>query len=213
MNNLTIKSISQNGFTLIEMAIVLLIIGLLIGGLIPSFSAQLENKRYSDTVSTINMIEQALMGYAVSNGGQLPTADTDGDGDFNPAALQGTIPWRTLGLDRNSSVDAWNNPYLYHVDNGYITKPALPPNTQTNLSVSTLITPTALTSANPGAPIVIIVSFGKDGIPNGNAPGVNNGANTNYTQEGFTEGIFDDEVHWLSKNILLNKLVDAGVWP
>ena len=40
---------SQKGFTLVEMAVVLLIIGLLLGGLLMPLSEQVNSQRYGET--------------------------------------------------------------------------------------------------------------------------------------------------------------------
>lgn len=60
------KNIS--GFTLVEMAMVLMIIGLLLGGLIPTLSAQMESQRTNETRKQLDEIQQALIGYAIVNG-------------------------------------------------------------------------------------------------------------------------------------------------
>ncbi|MFA5372301.1 MAG: prepilin-type N-terminal cleavage/methylation domain-containing protein [Sideroxydans sp.] len=60
-----------HGFTLVEMAMVLMIVGLLLGGLVPTISAQMETQRISETRRQMNEIRDALLGYAVING-RLP---------------------------------------------------------------------------------------------------------------------------------------------
>ena len=65
------KPASQNGFTLIEMAIVLMIVGLLLGGLLVPLSAQMDQRNISDTQKAMSEIKEALIGYAMANG-RLP---------------------------------------------------------------------------------------------------------------------------------------------
>ena len=62
---------SLAGFSLVEMAIVLAIVGLLLGGLIPTLSAQMESQRINETRKQLDEIQQALIGYAIING-RLP---------------------------------------------------------------------------------------------------------------------------------------------
>ncbi len=69
----------SNGFTLIEMAVVLLIIGLLLGGVLAPLSTQIDNDRRKETSNTLKQISDALLGYAVANV-RLPCPDTNGDG-------------------------------------------------------------------------------------------------------------------------------------
>ncbi|MDP2785976.1 MAG: prepilin-type N-terminal cleavage/methylation domain-containing protein, partial [Sulfurimicrobium sp.] len=66
------------GFTLVEMAIVLIIIGLLLGGLLMPLSAQMEQRRISETQKTLDEINQALIGFAVANK-RLPCPSTQTD--------------------------------------------------------------------------------------------------------------------------------------
>jgi prepilin-type N-terminal cleavage/methylation domain-containing protein len=62
---------SNSGFTLVEMAMVLMIVGLLLGGLIPTISSQMEQQLASETRKQMDEIQQALIGYAIVNG-RLP---------------------------------------------------------------------------------------------------------------------------------------------
>ncbi|GAB1233391.1 type II secretion system protein [Ferrigenium sp. UT5] len=59
------------GFTLVEMAMVLTIVALLLTGLVPTISSQLEQRKISETKSKLIDIQQALIGFALING-RLP---------------------------------------------------------------------------------------------------------------------------------------------
>lgn len=69
-NAFTRKSGSP-GFTLVEMAMVLAIVALLLTGLVPTISSQLEQRKISETKSKLLEIQQALIGFALING-RLP---------------------------------------------------------------------------------------------------------------------------------------------
>ena len=56
------------GFTLVEMAIVIVIIGLIIGGLLAPITAQIDMRNYSDERKSMEEINEALLGFAMSNG-------------------------------------------------------------------------------------------------------------------------------------------------
>jgi prepilin-type N-terminal cleavage/methylation domain-containing protein len=58
---------SQRGFTLIELAIVLVIITILIGGLAMPLSAQIQARRIAETNKTLEEAREAIIGYAMSN--------------------------------------------------------------------------------------------------------------------------------------------------
>ena len=126
---------SQSGFSLIELAVVLVIIGVVIGSFIGTLNSRIESSRYIDTLSELDDIKVALYGYAVSkNPPHLPCPDcrtgscaaltagniaNDGledrngiDCDANVDGTLGNLPWHTLGIgDR----DAWANRYSYWV--------------------------------------------------------------------------------------------------
>ena len=55
------------GFTLVEMAIVLLIVALAIGGGLSVFSAQVEVQKVKETQSALEDAKEALIGYAASH--------------------------------------------------------------------------------------------------------------------------------------------------
>ena len=58
---------NQQGFTLIELAIVLVIVTILIGGLAIPLSAQIEARRIAETNKTLEEAKEAIIGYAMSN--------------------------------------------------------------------------------------------------------------------------------------------------
>lgn len=57
---------TQRGFTLIEMAIVLVIITILIGGLAVPLSAQIQARRIAETKKTLDEVREAIFGFALS---------------------------------------------------------------------------------------------------------------------------------------------------
>ncbi|MDP1682612.1 MAG: type II secretion system protein, partial [Burkholderiales bacterium] len=106
------------GFSLIEMAFVLIIVTLLLGGLLVPFATQVEQKRIAETQKAMEEIKEALMGFAVANG-RLPCPDTTNDGLEEACAsapgstsTEGNLPWATLGV---ANSDAWGNRFRYRV--------------------------------------------------------------------------------------------------
>ena len=61
----------QAGFTLAELAIVMLIFFIMLGGMIMSITTQMDLRNVSDTQKTMDQARDALVGYAVANG-RLP---------------------------------------------------------------------------------------------------------------------------------------------
>ena len=117
------KNILQGGFTLVEMAIVLMIVGLLLGGMLVPLSAQMEQRNNTDTQKALAEAREAIVGYALANG-QLPcpadpaiaTGQAGAGIARNPpctgANSTGVLPWATLGVNET---DAWGNRYSYRV--------------------------------------------------------------------------------------------------
>lgn len=115
----------QQGFTLVELAIVVLIMGLVLGGLAVPLATQRENARFRDADEQIDAIESALQGFAIVNG-FLPCPATPGSsGSALPAGggcsvQHGFIPATTLNMkgSRNGDnllLDPWGSPLRYSV--------------------------------------------------------------------------------------------------
>lgn len=114
------------GFTLIELAIVLVIMTILIGGLAMPLSAQIQARRIAETNKTLEEARHALVGYVMSHPSSgnpdkpyLPCPDTNGDGLENRTgdictSPDGWFPWADLGT---GSQDAWGNRLRYSVEN------------------------------------------------------------------------------------------------
>src|SRR5689334_14380107 len=88
----------KTGFTLVEMAVVLAIVGLMLGGLLVPISAQMDQKNYSKTQQDMSEIREALIGYGLSHG-YLPcptNSVTNGAEERSGTACTnrvGFLPW------------------------------------------------------------------------------------------------------------------------
>lgn len=71
MTSVSSRLHAHRGFTLAELAIVLLIVGLLLAGLLTPLTTQVEIKRISDTQKILEDAKEALLGFAAANG-RLP---------------------------------------------------------------------------------------------------------------------------------------------
>jgi prepilin-type N-terminal cleavage/methylation domain-containing protein len=116
---------SENGFTLIEVAIVLLVVSILLGYTVGMFPVQQELKQYRAVNDEMDRIIESIYAYAQVNG-RLPCAATaasfgfaDPDGGTECNTWYGFLPAKTLGIDgryRDSLlIDPWGNPYRYQV--------------------------------------------------------------------------------------------------
>ena len=233
---------AQRGFTLVELAIVLFIVAILLGSMLLPLSAQQDIRQRQETEKTLNDIRDALIGFAVVNG-RLPrpaTSATDGSEAAatcaDDAACTGFIPWATLG---SGKLDGWGKLIRYSVTPAYanaaITLATVPNRTvQTRDAagvLSYLAGGASCTTPSQCAPAVLF-SQGKNrwgttdagvALADGSATNVDEDANQNgptayFSRElsentGVTGGEFDDQVIWLSANVLFNRLVTAGKLP
>ena len=97
IESLTLRSAAKRGFTLIEIMVAIMIIGMLAAVAVPAYMNQLESARIETTRSIIKNIEDACNIYNMKHGGKYPTQLSElqeGDDD-NPPILDGDIvdPW------------------------------------------------------------------------------------------------------------------------
>jgi len=126
-----------SGFTLAELAVVLAIVSLLLGGMLMPLGTQQEIRSRQETVRALAMIHESLIGFALVKG-RLPCPAAPeiatGTGGVCPAdgaasvagceattgagaglacrSPEGVLPWASLGLPE---ADAWGNRYTYRV--------------------------------------------------------------------------------------------------
>lgn len=127
----------MRGFTLIEISIVLVVIGLLLSGGLVALAPVLENAKRTQTENTLTKIEDALLLYAIQNSclpcpadGTAPTTDgnqalstgvphtADACADAAGVCFTGAdavVPWLTLGIQRSDAIDEWGTLLTYHV--------------------------------------------------------------------------------------------------
>jgi len=113
---------SQRGFTLIEMAMVFVLVGLMVGGGLFALAPVIDKARTNQTNTTLDQVENALELFAIRYS-RLPcpadgslASNSQNYGIEQPAGgattctitgANAVIPWRTLGIDESYSIDAW----------------------------------------------------------------------------------------------------------
>jgi prepilin-type N-terminal cleavage/methylation domain-containing protein len=121
-----VRRSDARGFTLAELAIVVAVIALLLGGLTLTLSTQTELRRISDTQRTLELVKDALIGFAMTRGRfPCPANPTEGPGATNLGKERavctstdqyGALPWVTLGVPET---DAWGRRFSYRVSSDF----------------------------------------------------------------------------------------------
>ena len=118
------RYVFQKGFSLIEVALVLVIIGLLTAGGLNLVKSKREQAMYGASVDALKKSKEALVAYVVING-HLPCPDSDliPDGSENRGTNQcsantGVLPYIDMGLNQVSVKDSWGNYIRYEINTG-----------------------------------------------------------------------------------------------
>jgi len=242
MKNLANSEIkySQSGFSLVEMAIVLVILGFIIAALLLPLQAQRDQNFKVQTENALVIAQKALLGYAQTRGRlPCPAPVVSSNGLEDPlgggvcSVKTGYLPATTLGLQPTSStgllVDGWNNPIRYAVTQ--VATAMIPVGadfTTTNKANNVGLTALApdLRVCNDSAAcsastylinnaVAVIFSTGKN-FP---SAGVDETANLSTTATTFysrvpsvtaANGEFDDIVAWVSPFVLYNAMLQSG---
>jgi prepilin-type N-terminal cleavage/methylation domain-containing protein len=231
----------QAGFTLIELAVVIIVIALLLGSILVPLTSQVEQRKVIETQKTLDEIKEALVGFAMVNGRLPRPAASSSDGTERLANCSteldctGFIPWTALGV---AKVDSYGKIIRYSVTPAFANSPITLATTATKtVKTRAASTVTTLASAVPA----VIFSQGANnwgttddgtailddvGPPHTNVDEDDNNNNDGTSAVGHwfwsrpavsnksaTGGEFDDIVVWISPGVLLNRMVSAGKLP
>jgi prepilin-type N-terminal cleavage/methylation domain-containing protein len=226
------------GFTLVELAIVVLVVGLLLGSILVPLNAQLKRRNVAQTEQILEDTREALVGFAMTKGRLPRPAVSATDPAERPSCTTneqctGPIPWALLGTPKT---DAWGKVIQYSVsiafsDDAPPGQPSFTMTTEGTRSVkSTVDAPTVDVATDVPA---VILSFGPNNHgtdSNGTSLGDHSGTNGDEDRNAQTTGTeayvsrpasekttapgeFDDQVIWISRQVLVNRMVSAGQLP
>lgn len=232
------SSTGQHGFTLVELAIVLFIVALLLGGLLAPMAVQIEQNERRQTRDKMEEIREAIYGFALVEhrlpcpdcrntddacaGGAPNNGVEDRIDDTNAQCRSevGNLPWATLGV---SGIDAWGRRFTYRVDGQFANDidgtgagcPVTPGVkfelcAEGNIEVRTDHDDSDSWTAK-GIP-AIIVSHGKEGEFRSNFEAANDGLNEIFVDRPISPD-FDDILVWISPHQLRLKMLRAGILP
>lgn len=222
------RHFAEDGFTLVELTIVLIIFSLLAGGMMMSLGSQQDLTNARETEKRMNEVRDALLGYAVVNRYfPCPANPTTASGAAGAgtevrvagscSATEGVVPWATLGV---AETDSWGRRLTYRVTTAFSQNTGFTLATGGSINVLAAAGGTSLASNIPA----IIVSHGKNGLraylPDGSRmaatadAGEQENSNSDDTFVSSTPTpSFDDQVLWIAPTILMNRMISAGRLP
>lgn len=232
------KMKQAHGFSLVEMAIVLVILGLMLGGLVLPLTAQIDQNHRTQTRLSIAEIQAALLGFALLNGRLPCPASATSNGLEDPLGggicnhpYDGFVPAVTLSIRPTDAdgyaLDGWgsgaNNRLRYAVTTANssafttgINSLSLNPNLRicaaaTNISATACHASVTTLSANA---VAVVISSGKTNLANtaSDEEAANRDNNITFVSHEPTSQ-FDDQLSWLSYPLLAHELVNAGKLP
>ncbi|TAK99541.1 MAG: prepilin-type N-terminal cleavage/methylation domain-containing protein [Rhodospirillaceae bacterium] len=180
----------ERGFTLIEMAIVMVVIGLLLSGGILALAPVIESSKTTETNGHLDRIEQALTVYVIQNGclpcpanpsiastvtvapragyalaggeytGCTATACTYASGT---AGGPGGVPWANLGLSEGDATDGFGNRIAYTITPGLQNTNGMQRTPPSSYPSGTISINNYAGTAQTTAAAYVLVSYGTDG--------------------------------------------------
>ena len=226
---------SHTGFTLVEMAVVLLILTLLAGSLTVGLSRHATRRAATATDEALDEARDALLGYVVRKGffpcpAKSPTDGTEDRDAGTCKKTVGLLPWATLGIQ---GVDGWAHRLRYAATLKYTSKITGTDDGDIEIVTRNLDGAELKLTTEGGKTPVVILSHGSNGFgaidQDGNvllAPptGTDEARNASgdgrqfYSRPlsentGTSGGAFDDRITWLSPNLIAHRLITVGRLP
>ena len=110
MNKQKNNRIRRRGFTLLELLLVLVILGVLAALVVPKFAGRSQQARETAAKTDISSLSTAIGTFEIDNG-RYPTTDEGIGGLTN--APSGLDTWKGPYLQRAIVNDPWQHPYVY----------------------------------------------------------------------------------------------------
>jgi len=189
----------QDGLTLIELAIVLVVLGIILGMTLPLLSELTRHRHHRSAQKELEEIKEALIGYAAIHF-RLPNADINGDGVGDANQLTGAIPFVDLGL---GAVDPWRSAYQYDVNQRLTTTDNLQALCNALASIgATELPQVAFSAGGPTSPQgAVVISMGENSRLD-----EENGDGDRIYEARTPTATFDDITVAIAPNLLFSRL-------
>ncbi|WP_148717181.1 prepilin-type N-terminal cleavage/methylation domain-containing protein [Chitinolyticbacter meiyuanensis] len=231
-----------SGFSLVEMSVVLLVLGVLLASVLGPLRIQWQSERLRETRTRLDAAESALLGFVLQRG-RLPcpadpTLVGSSAGLEDCGREQGTLPWQLLGIPE---ADAWGRRWLYAVSPGFADTSGNTPSpvagcasptpvpaigisfTWCSAGVYTVSESGGGTSMVTNA-VAVFGSHGADGLGGHTRDGTamaaaageqaeNADRDNDFVAGNEVDGNFDDQVRWLSTYRLHEWMLRSGRQP
>lgn len=107
------KTKFQRGFTMIELLVVLVILGLLAGLVGPKMFGKVDNAKVKTVQTQIKMLKSALQTYRLDVGEYPSTQEGLAAINKKPDSAKARQNWQGPYLSEKVPTDPWGNPYQY----------------------------------------------------------------------------------------------------
>ncbi len=168
----------QAGFTMAELAMTVMVVGILITLGVATYTQRLQHTAYETTRQSLELIRETLIAYLARNQ-RLPCPDSDitnpdglenrttaGDVTSACSAAFGMLPYTTLGLPRTRALDGWD--HFINYDVGHTSNWTISSNFSVVGTASLTVSErnSAGTLVNPGSAnaVVVLISYGPNGL-------------------------------------------------
>lgn len=224
MRRLSVRH-GTGGFTLVELAVTLLVITILASLLLVPVSGREEARRRHDTEAMLAEIRDALIGFAIIHG-RLPCPTRAADPASSKYGLEesapcnftepGYLPWRSLGMaqhdawgvERRNAADPWIGYWHYRVAPEFASGPVgIGTTTSTDLDVKDNLSSNSMVDQK--MLVALVFSTGPNQTPDKENATFESGTNPVYSH-GEPTTTFDDLLLWISRPTLLARLAEAG---
>jgi prepilin-type N-terminal cleavage/methylation domain-containing protein len=248
-------SFHARGFTLVELAIVMFIVALLLGGMLLPLSAQQDVRSYGDTQKLLSEARDALLGFAMANDRLPCPASAVSNGVESPVGggvctnpYDGFLPAATLGLApidaQGYLLDGWGGEavnrvrYAISAANGSALSSG---SSMKSVGITALVPDLKICSTGTGLTgegttgaacaagaslatdaVAVIYSLGKNAGTGGTSDDEKHNPNRLTPPVPAADRVFvnaqqgtnfDDQMVWLAKGTLFNRMVAAGRLP